>query len=73
MNLPTYDTGEVCIPNISPKERQKHLRSGVFGLVVTLIMLAVLLAIGAPIWWRLFLYPMFAGSATGFFQWRDKT
>lgn len=73
MNFQTSQIGEVCIPNISPKERRKRLKSGVVGLIISLIILAVLIGIDAPLWWRLLLFPMFAGSASGYFQWRDKT
>ena len=67
------ETGEVCIPNISTKERQKRLLSGVIMLVPSLVVLAVLIATGVSPWWRLALFPLFAGAASGFFQWRDKT
>ena len=69
----TSQIGEVCIPNINTKERQKRLRFGTISLIIPLPILAVLLAMDAPLWWRLLLFPMFAGSATGYFQWRDKT
>ncbi len=64
---------EVCIANISPKERRKRLRFGIIQLVVSLVALAVLLLIGADKIWRLPLFFLFAASAVGFFQWRDKT
>ena len=67
------NTGEVCIPNISTRERRKRLASGVIIFIITLAVLAVLMAIGASQWWRLVLFPLFAGAASGFFQWRDKT
>ncbi len=66
-------TDEVCIPNISPRERRKRLAGGVIMLVLGLAVLAVLMATGASRWWRLALFPLFAGAASGFFQWRDKT
>ena len=66
-------TGDVCIPNISTKEQSKRLMGGLIMLVVSLIVLTVLLAIGINPWWRLGLFPFFAGAASGFFQWRDKT
>lgn len=65
--------GEVCIPNISTRERRKRLASGVISLVLAVIILAVLIAGGASQWWRLVLFPLFFGAASGFFQWRDKT
>jgi hypothetical protein len=65
--------GEVCIPNISTRERRKRLASGVVSLVLAVVILAVLLASGASQWWRLVLFPLFFSAASGFFQWRDKT
>jgi hypothetical protein len=67
------EVGEVCIPNISTRERRKRLVSGVIMFVISLAVLAALVASGASRWWRLALYLLFAGAASGFFQWRDKT
>jgi len=64
---------DICIPNISLKERRKRLKSGLIFLAIGLAVLVVLLIAGISPWWRLGLFPFFAGSATGFFQWRDKT
>ncbi len=69
----TPEVGEVCIPNISKRERRKRLASGVIMFVISLAVLMVLMAGGASRWWRLALFPLFAGAASGFFQWRDKT
>jgi hypothetical protein len=73
--IPPMETkiGELCIPNISVKERKRRLYSGLVMFVVGLAVLAVLLYFGVSQWWRLLLFPLFAGAATGFFQWRDKT
>ena len=65
--------GEVCIPNINTRERRKRLASGVIIFAISLLILAALTATGASRWWRLALFLPFAGAATGFFQWRDKT
>jgi hypothetical protein len=65
--------GEVCIPNISPKERKKRLVSGLWIFAVSLVILVILIAAGVSFWWRLVLFPFFAAAASGFFQWRDKT
>jgi hypothetical protein len=46
---------------------------GVVSLVLALAVLTVLLATGISPWWRLLLFPLFAGAGSGFFQWRDKT
>ena len=69
----SLESGEVCIPNISTRERRKRLTGGAITFVIALAILAVLMAIGASPWWRLVLFLPFAGAATGFFQWRDKT
>lgn len=66
-------TGEVCIPNISTAERRKRLASGIVAFVIGLAVLAALMLSGANHWWRLLLFLPFAGAATGYFQWRDKT
>jgi len=65
--------GEVCIPNISTKERRKRLVSGLIMEIFSLAVLTVLLATHASLWWRLLLFPLFAAAASGYFQWRDKT
>ncbi len=67
------EVDEICIPNISLRERRKRLAGGALSLIIALAFLAVLMAIGASPWWRLALFPLFAGAASGFFQWRDKT
>ena len=64
---------EVCIANISPKERKKRLNFAIQNLVFTLSILAVLLILDVNPLWRLPLFFMFASSASSFFQWRDKT
>ncbi len=66
-------SGEVCLPNISRRERRKRLVSGIVAFGLALGVLAVLIASGASTWWRLLLFPLFAAAASGFFQWRDKT
>jgi hypothetical protein len=62
-----------CVPNISPREGRKRLIGGLVQLTVALAVLAVLLLLGANRWWRLALFPVFWGAASGVFQWRDKT
>lgn len=64
---------EICIPNISRRERRKRLVSGVILFGVGLAVLAALMTFGAERGWRLLLLPLFWGAALGFFQWRDKT
>ena len=69
----SLEGGEVCLPNISTHERRKRLTSGAITFIIALAILAALMALGASPWWRLVLFLPFAGAATGFFQWRDKT
>ncbi len=64
---------EVCIANISPRERLKRLIGGVIPFAIAVGILSWLFAIHADRWWRLPLFFLFAAAATGFFQWRDKT
>ena len=66
-------TEQVCIPNISTQERRKRLAAGLIELAIALAVLAVLMAFGVGRWWRLALFLLFAGAASGFFQWRDHT
>jgi uncharacterized membrane protein YkgB len=73
VSIEGLEVGEVCIPNISLRERRKRLAGGVIAFILALVVLAVLMTIGASPWWRLALYPLFVGAASGFFQWRDKT
>lgn len=65
--------GEVCIPNISPTERRKRLTVGVVTFALSLVILIALMALGFSRWWRVPLFFLFIGAATGFFQWRDQT
>ncbi len=64
---------EVCVANISPKERKKRLDFGIAQFVLSLVILAALLFLGVDKVWRLPLFFMFGAAAAGFFQWRDKT
>lgn len=66
-------TGEICIANINLEERRKRLAGGVIAFVISLAVLAALMATGTSRWWRLALFPLFWGATVGFFQWRDKT
>jgi hypothetical protein len=65
--------GEACIANISTPERRIRLRFGIIMFVLSLILLAVLVATGADRLWRLPLFLLFGAAASGYFQWRDKT
>jgi len=66
-------TGPICIPNINDEERRQRLKSGVILFLVGIAVLVALLATAVDAWWRLVLFPLFAGAASGYFQWRDKT
>ena len=69
----TQDDEEACVPNISPRERVKRLIGGVIPFVFALAILAWLISTNADRLWRLPLFFLFVGAASGFFQWRDKT
>jgi hypothetical protein len=62
-----------CVPNISAVEREKRLAFGFVSLTIGLIALVGLIAVEFNPWWRLALFPVFAGAASGYFQWRDMT
>jgi uncharacterized membrane protein YccC len=68
-----HHNGEVCIPNISPRERLKRLIVGVIPGVIALVILTWLISTNADRLWRLPLFLLFVAAASGFFQWRDKT
>jgi hypothetical protein len=61
------------MPNINASQRRKRLAAGAIQFAVALIVLAALIATGVDHWWRLLLFPLFWGAASGFFQWREKT
>ena len=67
------EKNEVCVANISPGERQKRLRFGLIQFILSLVVLAALVAFGADPLWRLPLLFMFWAAAVGYFQARDKT
>lgn len=74
-NSPHFDhkVGDVCIPNISPAERQKRINFGIRQLIFTLVILAVLIVLGVNHYWRLPLLFLFWAAGTGFFQAFEKT
>ena len=65
--------GEVCIANISPRERRLRLVSGIVPTVIALVVLPILVGDSVNRWWRLLLLPLFWVAGSGYFQWRDKT
>ena len=67
------EMGEVCIANISPAERRIRMRFGITQFVISLVILAALIAFGVNPFWRLFLFFPFSAAATGYFQAKDKT
>jgi hypothetical protein len=76
LNIPSpsrEESQEVCIANISPSERQKRLRFGIYQFTATLVILAVLILLHVNPFWRLPLLLMFWAAAIGYFQARDKT
>lgn len=67
------EPADVCVANISPKERQKRMRFGIIQLVITFIIFAVMLYFDADKLWRLPLFAMFSAGAVSIFQALDKT
>jgi hypothetical protein len=67
------ETGDVCIANISPLERKKRLQFGLMQLAISLVILAVLVALDVNPLWRLPLFFLFGAAAAGYFQAKDKT
>lgn len=67
------ETGEACIANISPLERQKRMRFGIVQFAISLVILAVLVILNVNPLWRFPLLLMFTAAATGYFQAKDKT
>jgi hypothetical protein len=64
---------QICIANISPRERRRRLAGGVISLAISLALLAILMVLGKPRLWRLALIITFGSAGAGFFQWYDKT
>ena len=67
------NSDQTAITNINRRERRKRLAGGLTMFAVSFAVLVTLIARGASRWWRLALFPLLWGAATGFFQWRDKT
>ena len=65
--------GDVCIPNISPKERRKRVQFAIWYFLFTLVVLGALLAFDVNPLWRLLLFFMFSASSTSYVQALDKT
>jgi hypothetical protein len=67
------EVGEVCIPNISLKERKKREKFAIQQFIFTLMALVVLLALDVNPLWRLLLFFMFSAATTTYIQSLDKT
>jgi hypothetical protein len=72
-NDPEREIGEVCIANISPRERLKRLIGGIVPFVLALAILIWQISTNVDRLWRLPLFILFAAATSGYFQWRDKT
>jgi hypothetical protein len=57
-----------CVANISTHERRKRLLGGVIQFAISLAILAALIALGTDRLWRLPLFFLFWGAASGFFN-----
>lgn len=69
----SQEAGDVCVPNISPKERQLRKRFAIQQFVVALIALAALVVFDVNPLWRLSLFFLFSAATTSYFQALDKT
>ncbi len=65
--------GQVCIANIGPRERRRRLMSGIVILALGVGIAAILVVTHISPLWRLPLFLLFYGGASGVFQWREKT
>ena len=68
-----HGVGQVCIPNISPKERKKRVQFAIRYFLFTLIVLGMLIAFDVNPLWRLPLFFMFSAATTSYIQALDKT
>ena len=68
-----HGIGEVCIPNISPKERKKRVQFAIRYFLFTLVVLGMLIAFDVSPLWRLPLFFMFSAATTSYIQALDKT
>lgn len=70
---PEEEVGEVCVPNISLKERKKREKFAIRYFIFTLFVLGVLLLFDVNPLWRLPLLFMFSAATTSYVQSLDKT
>ncbi|WKZ36568.1 MAG: hypothetical protein QY332_01340 [Anaerolineales bacterium] len=73
LNPEGNEPADVCMPNISPKERRKRMQFGILQTVFGLAIFTAILLLGADKAWRLPLFFMFAAGASSIFQALDKT
>jgi hypothetical protein len=66
-------TGEACIANISPFERDLRLKFAIRQFVITLVILVAMIALHVNPLWRLLLFFLLSASTVSYFQVRDKT
>ena len=66
-------SGEACIANIGPRQRQRRLVGGLAALAIAAALCAWLIVTDAPRPWRLLLVLPLFGAASGVLQWREKT
>ena len=67
------EVGEVCIPNISPKERRRRVQFAIRYFFFTLVVLGMLIAFDVNPLWRLPLFFMFSAATTSYIQALEKT
>ena len=73
LNPDGNEPADVCIANISPKERQMRKQFGMMQIFLGVVILAAMLLLGADKAWRLPLFFMFSAGASSIFQALDKT
>lgn len=62
---PKYIPG-IC--NIGPSERAKRRMSGIVGLIITIVVLIILIALGTSKYWRIIIFIPVTIAAAGFLQ-----
>lgn len=65
--------GEVCIPNIGPRQRRRRLAWGAVAAVGALALAAWLVLSGAPRPARFAVFPLAFAGALGMLQHREST
>lgn len=73
MKEPSDQADPACIANIGPQARKKRLIFGVVLLGTSVVIAAVLVAVGVHRLWRLALSLPLWAAAVGYFQAREKT